>query len=312
MWNVFDFVLVVLGIFGLVMSSFAFNANNAAEGSSESRVIRISRVLRTMRFLRIFRLFHARLSADKYVSLELAGHMHRLQTLHYFTRAHLMAQENLMKYFGGPNQVIDTEDEADIARCLLQSQVGVYRALTATVDVQHYMDKDLLEELANASQRKHITESLEKFVESAHNVGAINAHDAESILHPLRHQIAKCLSLIHARTDGLMNKVGSEHLVDMTQIMSDTFHRNSIQAPAENRSSKVSKDPGPDGTTRAIGASVPGGLGAPSNLAGPSSPGRTEGQVLEAPAAENSAAERADGGLSEDADIIKLRGTFFV
>merc|ERR1719409_2001552 len=98
-WNRFDFTLVVLGIFGLVMS-VAVRGQKSTEASGQARIIRVARVLRTLRFLRVFRLFHAKLSADKYISVELAQHMQKIQTLVCFARAHLWAEKDLLKYFG--------------------------------------------------------------------------------------------------------------------------------------------------------------------------------------------------------------------
>merc|ERR1719478_1730436 len=125
-WNRFDFFLVWVGIFGLVMSIVTHGKE--AELAGKTRIIRVARVLRTLRFLRIFRLFHARMSADKFVSMELARHMKKVVTLDCYVRAHCMAQIDLVKYFGG-NGEIDEVHETELGRCVLQSQIATYKAL---------------------------------------------------------------------------------------------------------------------------------------------------------------------------------------
>merc|ERR1719487_2583075 len=104
------------------MSLVVVGKDKGATG--QARIIRVARVLRTLRFLRVFRLFHAKLSADKYVSVELAQHMQKIQTLVCFARAHLWAEKDLLKYFGA-NGKIDEVNESEIGRCILQSQVFV-------------------------------------------------------------------------------------------------------------------------------------------------------------------------------------------
>merc|ERR1719375_2924275 len=115
-WNKFDCFLVIVGLFGFVMS--CVTRGKEAELAGKTRIIRVARVLRTLRFLRIFRLFHARMTADKFVSLELARHMKKATTLDCFVRAHVLAQIDLVKYFGG-NGKLDEANESEIARTIL-------------------------------------------------------------------------------------------------------------------------------------------------------------------------------------------------
>merc|ERR1712032_1600589 len=69
---------------------------------------------------------------------------------------------------------------------------------------QQMEKKCLLKEWKSAFHRKLITEGLEHFVMSAHTNGAISAREAESILHPLHHQISSCLRTIHDLGDGVI------------------------------------------------------------------------------------------------------------
>jgi NhaP-type Na+/H+ or K+/H+ antiporter len=206
-WNRFDFFLVWVGIFGLVMS-IATHGEDSAEVAGKTRIIRVARVLRTLRFLRIFRLFHARMSADKYVSMELARHMKKVVTLDCFIRAHVMAQQGLVYYFGG-NGLIDTVNETEIGRCILQSQVSTYRALQDAANTQAMLGEEIYTELRNLHRRKQVTENLSNFVLHAHHDGAISATEAHAILHPLNHQIAECLATLADRAEGVLERKGS-------------------------------------------------------------------------------------------------------
>jgi NhaP-type Na+/H+ or K+/H+ antiporter len=198
-WNCFDSFLVVMGIAGLVMSLATMGAETeASEGSSESRVIRISRVLRTMRFLRLFRLFHARLSADKYVSVEVVATMKAMQVMKSFVQAHMESQALMMKYF---TDAIDESNEVEMARCLLQSQVAVYQACIAEINVRN-ADQDLYQEVKRVRHRKGVIEGLELFVEEALKQGAITQKNAGCLLHPLHHEVSHCLHFINERAEG--------------------------------------------------------------------------------------------------------------
>eukprot|EP00747_Dinoflagellata_sp_TGD_P099325 gnl/TRDRNA2_/TRDRNA2_167705_c1_seq1.p1 gnl/TRDRNA2_/TRDRNA2_167705_c1~~gnl/TRDRNA2_/TRDRNA2_167705_c1_seq1.p1 ORF type:complete len:342 (+),score=65.05 gnl/TRDRNA2_/TRDRNA2_167705_c1_seq1:46-1026(+) len=200
--NNFDFFLVVLGFVGIVMNSMEQASKDT--GSSEARLIRLSRVFRVLRFLRVFRLFHAKLSRDTEVSMQVAKRMKRISVLVSYAHAHLGAQTQLVKYFGA-NGKIDDDDEAEMARCILQSQLFVYRALKMAISEGRKMDKDLLNELKWCYVRKAITERLETFVMHAHEDCAISSQEAQSILHPMHHQINQCLKGIRNLREGILD-----------------------------------------------------------------------------------------------------------
>jgi len=211
-WNCFDFVLVVFGSIGCVLSALAQSKSFAA---MEAKTIRLARVLRTLRFLRIFRLWHAAVHADKIFSMELARRMKKVQLFTCFVYAHLAAQCDLVKYFGGNGQV-DEENEAEIARCILQSQVNVYRAMSELAETQDVVGKafshsgkkqaSMNDEMYMLARRKQITEGFKQFVNEAHEHGAISGKEAHAILHPLFEHISKCESFMHDRTDGLVDQ----------------------------------------------------------------------------------------------------------
>merc|ERR1711862_297572 len=109
-----------------------------------------------------------------------AKHMKKITTMRCFIDAHLLAQQDLVKYFGG-NGKIDDLSEAEIARCILQSQVTVYQALFAAANTQKQIGPEICAELNSLYKRKAITEHLSHFVEGAYKDGAIHATEANAI-----------------------------------------------------------------------------------------------------------------------------------
>jgi len=186
--------------------------------------MRLARVLRTMRFLRIFRLFNARLSRDKFVSPDLAMYMTKITTMQCFVLAHIMAQNDLIKYFGG-NGELDEVDESEIARCIMQSLVSTYKALIAAADFQQKIGVDIICELSILYKRKTITESLSAWVEKAHHDGAISATEAHAILHPLNHQISVCMKKMTEKMEGVIsstvNTRANQTLDDRMQLLAN-------------------------------------------------------------------------------------------
>lgn len=252
--NLFDLSLVVLGFIGLILS--IVERNLAHQGSTStgdvSSIIRFAKVLRMLRFLRVFRIFHVKLSADKDVSPELSMHMVKIQTLLSFVGAHIHSQMLLVKYFGGSGK-IDKPEERELARCILQSQVSVYQAVSAVSEIESALkNEDLFSGLKFVYERKEITQSLEEFVMSAYADGAISAKEAEELVHPLQHQIQHCLRDMHDAERGLAKAVSSPHMVGKANYKSPSFlaegtnsssdesaHTTLCQASAMNEAEKL-------------------------------------------------------------------------
>lgn len=238
-WNRFDFLLVVVGVLGLIMNLFQQGGSLAGQ----TRVMRLARVLRTMRFLRVFRLFNARLSTDKYISLELSKHLKKITTLSCFIEAHLMAQNDLVRYFGG-NGEIDEIDESELARCILQSQFSTYQALFSAADTQKHIGRDILHELQMLYQRKSITEDLSAFVEKAHKDGALSATEAHTIIHPLNHQIASCMKALNERVEGVVSKSTLQPAqVVVASMDASVANRNASMPPASGMAPGLEASP---------------------------------------------------------------------
>jgi len=135
--------------------------------------------------------------------VKIAHHMMRVSTFLSFIGAQLNAQLLLVRYFGG-NGRIDEVAEAEIGRCILQSQVHVYRAIELCIKEEGQLeDKELLRDLKWTYERKEITEDLEDFVMLAFKDGAITAREAESIMHPLHKAISACLKKLSDTVEGI-------------------------------------------------------------------------------------------------------------
>merc|ERR1740130_798026 len=73
------------------------------------------------------------------------------------------------------------------------------------------MDKELLLKVSHLVKTKHMSERLEKFVESALGDGAISESEAAKIMHPLRHCIQDILAKMHDIDEGIMDVSPTHH-----------------------------------------------------------------------------------------------------
>jgi len=153
--------------------------------------------------------------------------MKKIVTLSCFIRAHLSAQVALVKYYGG-NGKIDEIEECELGRCILQSQVSTYKALTEAAHTQHQLGPELFKELQTLYKRKKITEGLSNFVLGAHHDCAISAFEAHKILHPLHDHVAECMYTLNQRADGVLDLNYVQSVVSGGSIISarlqDTPH----------------------------------------------------------------------------------------
>lgn len=194
--NQFDFALVILGALAVWLEWMDH------KGLKDTRLLRIMRIFRMLRFLRVFTVLQAEhFFMDRDMDPQARKHVHRILTLMCFAHGHLKAQISLVHYFG-VNGKIDDPEETEIARCILQSQIAVYRAIGLAMAEESRMNHDLLNQLKWLVQKKEIIEHLTSFVTGANQDGAISAVEAESILHPLHREISHCLDNIHDVANG--------------------------------------------------------------------------------------------------------------
>jgi len=208
-WNVFDLILVWLGIFGVVVGFMAYKGIQNAEGSE---LVRVALLLRALRLLRLFRLFHfwmvvrAKMMSHD-VSMEVADHMWKMAVLVSLVNAHLLAQTVFMHLFAGSLR------SPEVARCLLQSQLTVYKALNMAIARVVQMDKQLLEEVNAWRTSKVVTEELSQFIMDAFENGIINAREAEAVLDPLREHIKHCMVLIGDSMHGVVRRQSDSQVI---------------------------------------------------------------------------------------------------
>lgn len=206
-WNLFDFLLVIIGIVGLVMDVAADailqQAGNVS--GSEAQLVRIAQVFRIMRIIRLFRLIRffrvlkAKFSRSD-ISLEVAEHMQKSTILACFVRAHIASQKLLVKYFGRDKRV----DTVELARCILQSQLSCYKAMVLEIEQKQQLDPRILRAVAIAKEAKEISMQLEGFIVDAHESGVLSSTEAHLILHPIH---ASVLDFGRIIMDSQMGKV---------------------------------------------------------------------------------------------------------
>lgn len=198
-WNIFDFCLVLVGLFGLVVNIMVDSLPNlgGSLSSSEARLVRIAQIFRMMRIVRLFRLVKFwRIVKSKlfgsHISAEVAEHMQKTTILAAFIRAHIASQQALVKYFGRGGTI----DTVEMARTILQSQISVYKAMLMEIDQKQQLDERILSEVKIATEARQIAEELEEFIVDAHSCGVISSNEAEGILHPIHHHVKEFCKVI--------------------------------------------------------------------------------------------------------------------
>jgi len=232
-WNNFDLLLVILGLAGLLVSRLAQSEDvaNNSDVSNEARIVRFSKILKVVRLLRLFRLvrFWKRIQAyltRMDMSFEVADYMKKMTILQCFIKAHLRAQSEFYKYFCGDPTQEELIQSAEVARCMLRSQVFVYRASVLADAHLQELDASFVHEVNSIRKSKVVTEELENFVLSAFHKGVLNSREAEAIIIPLHVHIKECMQFIQKSASGLkLSRLSadtevferSDHVVDWTQ-----------------------------------------------------------------------------------------------
>lgn len=205
-WNMFDFLLVVLGIFGLVVRFMVEGENSFAQQAYISRSAKIFRILRAMRLVRLVRV--ARVVFMKItgrdLALEVAQHMKRFSMLYSFIQANFAAQNTLIGYCGkGADKIFSPE----IARVIVQAQANAYNAMTICAYEKNLHLKDwMLEETYVCKMSIETTRDLEHFVAQARIDGLLSATEAETIIHAMHHHVG----IWQKRSDAIRNGLTSE------------------------------------------------------------------------------------------------------
>jgi len=198
-WCIFEGSLVLSSILGLVFD---------LSGS----LWRISLLFQDSRILRMARLYRIlRTSAKGYfgaaVCEDVADSMVAISTLLAFAKAHIASQRDFVKFFGVDTDAViggDHVDNPEVARCLLQSQMAVYKAIGLAVAEAEFLPPAMLHRVNAQHESRRVAEGLQHFVIEAHHAGVIDRRDAESMLHPLHEHMQRCTSTIKDCEDGVL------------------------------------------------------------------------------------------------------------
>jgi len=238
-WNLFDFVLVIIGLVGLILEGI-WQEMSGGDGendmSQEARLFRVNRVFRVLRIVRIFRLvnfaraLHAKL-LKKDFSLELAEHLQSITVLRSFVKAHMAAQARLLEYFGCQGKA----DTPESALAVVQSQTQVYVALALLAKETDLVDPTIVRSLSIQRQIFSAAQDLSNFVLGAHEDGVITGRMAEMILHPVRDHMRVIDTMLQEVSSGMRSgsSVGMEAMPttgaeDSVQIGCESEARQSV------------------------------------------------------------------------------------
>mmetsp|Transcript_11802 Transcript_11802/g.33365 ORF Transcript_11802/g.33365 Transcript_11802/m.33365 type:complete len:1161 (+) Transcript_11802:66-3548(+) len=184
-WNIFDFVLVLVGIAGMIFE-IIMGAESDGDVSTKprlfrvNRVFRVLRIVRVLRLLRFFRVLKARLER-KNLSVEIAEHLQLITVLRAFTKAHFNAQGELLRFLGNVGECQHMEE----ALTILQSQIYMSRAMVTAVSEASKVQRSTLLDMQTLRESIRITERFEHFIMSGHKQGILNAREAACIIQPL-------------------------------------------------------------------------------------------------------------------------------
>jgi sodium/hydrogen exchanger 10/11 len=186
-WNWFDFILLALTYFGLIMELMAKEEGGGGNDvSNEARIFRLNRLFRVLRILRLFRMIKfVKLLAHKLnsgdISLELGEHMRTIVILRSFVRAHTESQKKLARLFGDRGSITSCEE----ARVILESQTAVYKALLVASAEAEEVDMASMVCVQMLQQNTKITRKMCDFVVCARESGVITGRECKCVALPL-------------------------------------------------------------------------------------------------------------------------------
>jgi hypothetical protein len=270
-WNLFDFMLVVLGLASLTLDQ-AMGDVQVGDTSGIFRIVRVFRVMRLIRLVRLVRL--VQLLKDKFTDQEdvaIRYHLQKMTILENFLRARLQTQANLLMYFGSSTQALS----AEVARCIVQSQVAVYKAFLLTVQEEESLGDQTLQRVRQVRQLHLFGKELEAFILEAHHTGIINATEAQHVVHPLQEHMKKAQkhhfrlmrsesSVVKDTRDAPSTRKSMSSPVGAPPMLNSAMKplESSSSSAGQARSEQDDQQPGPHGeeeSTRVTDFVPPGG-----------------------------------------------------
>eukprot|EP00929_Paragymnodinium_shiwhaense_P101924 TRINITY_DN65119_c0_g1_i1.p1 TRINITY_DN65119_c0_g1~~TRINITY_DN65119_c0_g1_i1.p1 ORF type:complete len:1365 (+),score=325.16 TRINITY_DN65119_c0_g1_i1:159-4253(+) len=196
-WHRFDFVLVVLGLGGVVLdlvSAHMASSPEAFEAASGSGVLRMARLFKVMRLMRLFRIFRVAEAIVKKLlvnkeALKIVEHLQKIKVILTFAHAHAASQLAFVQIFGKDGK----PDIVEVGRIVLQSKIQLHKAIHTVVSQEQSLDHQLLKFVTSVRESKTVAEDLEAFVMKAMKGGVINGREAHAFLGPLHQHLKECM-----------------------------------------------------------------------------------------------------------------------
>eukprot|EP00443_Scrippsiella_acuminata_P039720 CAMPEP_0115191434 /NCGR_PEP_ID=MMETSP0270-20121206/12530_1 /TAXON_ID=71861 /ORGANISM="Scrippsiella trochoidea, Strain CCMP3099" /LENGTH=163 /DNA_ID=CAMNT_0002604659 /DNA_START=1 /DNA_END=489 /DNA_ORIENTATION=+ len=129
----------------------------------------------------------------------LASNIRTITVLKAFVKAHIASQHDLLRYFGSKGLPESCEE----ARCVLESQTLVYRALSVIQREAKEIDRRMLEDMDTMRKSGEILKNLSHLVDEAAESGAINQQQAHALLSPLEDVHRAIRRGLHAPSYGI-------------------------------------------------------------------------------------------------------------
>jgi hypothetical protein len=176
----------------------------SASNSQGARALKVLKTLRAIRLLRLIRIVQEMLEhrSSKDEDPVVRRRMKRVNLLMWFAHAHSAAQQRMASFFGSAEKV-------EVARCLLSSQICVYKALTCCAEDEkqlHARHTWLLEEQYLCGQTLVAIEGLEKIIVKANAEGVLSSREAHDILHTFHDHTHRWEERIHQLRLGAAKK----------------------------------------------------------------------------------------------------------
>jgi len=199
-WNIFDLVVLLLGLGILVANSISVATSKTIAGSNLSQTARVLRIIRAVRLVRLVKSWEVvrAVIAGDMASVHTTERIHRLCILLAFIRAHTVAQQQLVRFLGRHGKL----DNAMLARCIIQSQTDVYQAMLVFIYQEVHVDEWLLDEKEACENNIEALSKMEAFVNDARDGGVVSISEAECLKHTVHHYIRMLMDRIEDVCEG--------------------------------------------------------------------------------------------------------------
>lgn len=229
-WNLFDFMLVLLGLVSVLVAILYFG--HTENLGAKTQGARLVQVFKKMRFVRIVRLYHIitvvlRVRQTGVEEKTRAAHIAVCDMLVAFIGAHITAQNKLVEYFG-QNHL----EHPELTRAILQSQVSIYKATLLFAMEDGLLEEWVIEEERYLQGGTEIIGEIENMVQKSTNDGILNAREARNFMHTIgsqRKKYMKGLASLRSGSKLALEEPGEDSWqekdgVDMDGNASDVKH----------------------------------------------------------------------------------------